>query len=216
MPVQVQLYFYISSSWYCWTSLQINSDETHLDQVPATWRGSSLPCKNCQHLKEKKMFFNSVFFLLAVQSSRFAVTHVGNLRLIDPRRYFVIRPDCDYIFLRSRRWRGRIYRPQLPVNRFEESREAVKYIWLKMLRPIVKNMARKTWFFYFAKSLRSFNDSDRPCVNVMRNAHERIYAYALQMYIYVFEIDSQYVNLITIDVTELFAFKIAEKLLLKF
>lgn len=113
--------------------------------------------------KRKKCFF-SIFFLFAMQSSQCAVTRVGNLRLIDPRRYLVIRPNCDYIF-----WGhvGRIYRPQLPVNRFEESRKAIKYIWLKVLRVIVAAAAagEKREISCFAKSLRRFNGSDRSCVS---------------------------------------------------
>jgi hypothetical protein len=40
-------------------SMRSQSDyETHPDQVPATWRGSSLPCKSYQHLQEGKNDFS--------------------------------------------------------------------------------------------------------------------------------------------------------------
>lgn len=63
-----------------------------------------------------------------------AVTRVVNLRFIDPRQPVLRDPaaaaytDCDYTHFEVTSAAWGVYCPQLPVNRFEESRVAIKYI----------------------------------------------------------------------------------------
>lgn len=64
-------------------------------------------------------------------------------------------------------------------------------------------------FFCYAKSLRRFNDSDRSCMSAMQDAREIPRICFANAYT-ALEIDSRHVDLITIAVTQLFTFKVAE------